>query len=77
MVCGASYHLLGSRISLEIQRSGSTPSQILHQQLAFLANCKIKQAIFSTIMPWSMTAVDIGVMASSVTAAIVLGTIVF
>ncbi len=41
IVWGASYHLLGSRISLEIWRSGLTSSRILHQRLAILANHNI------------------------------------
>ncbi len=41
LLCGVSYHLHGSQIHFEIQQSGSTSSQILHQQLAILANSDI------------------------------------
>ncbi len=55
LVCGASYHLLGSWIYFKIQRSGLTSSQILHQQYAILANCNIWQVMFPAIMSWPMT----------------------
>jgi hypothetical protein len=55
IVCGASYQLLGSQISFEIRRSGSTLSQILHQQLEILVNRNIQQAMIPAIMPWPMT----------------------
>ncbi len=44
IVCGASYHLLWSWIFVKIRRSGSTSSQILHQEWAILANRNILES---------------------------------